>query len=279
MTHDANNSIAHVLARREQYLAALDRHYGTEAHSFGIRSSFQPLAQIAQFGFGGSPDPERNVNDRMFAWGEHGTAITVARRISRALANLSNDPDKQALYSNALFLAHGSPTWQRGLADLCAVGQVCRCEERHTKGGHVERRGECARCRQAEKEAGRVIKRLGNVTPVARLTAEVAAGLVESPEHRTAGAWIVALCQLPGEPAKQRAERVRVEAVAILDSAEAAYLVACGLQAPRDGWRSARASVRVEPVATPARVKAPPVKPKRRDFDPFARTHVIEGAL
>ena len=266
----AGNNLDHVLARREQYLAALDRHYGCEAHHYGIRSSFEPLAQIAQSGFGGSPDPERNVTDRMFAWGEHGTAITVSRRINQALLHLSDDADKQALYSNAMFLAHGNPSWRRDVAASCAVGEVCRCDD----DPKAARGSQCQRCRRADKEASMVLKRLGDVTPVARLTAEVAAGLAAEPEYRTEGAWIVALCQLPGEPAKQRAERVRVEAVAILESAEAAYLVACGLQAPINGWR-------VEPAVTRAKVKAhpaPAVKPKRRNFDPFARTFEIEAA-
>lgn len=239
--HDANNNLDNVLARRAQYLAALDRHYGCEAHHYGIRSSFEPLAQIAQSGFGGSPDPERNVTDRMFGLAGTETAITVSRRIGAALLNLSANPDEQALYSRALFLAHGSPTWQRGLAD-----------------------------QYGDKEAGRVIKRLGNVTPVVGLTAEATAGHANEPGHAHAGAWVVALCQLPGEPAKQRCERVRLQAVAILESAEAAYLVASGLQAPINGWR-------VEPAVARPKVKAAPVKPKRRNFDPFARTFESEA--
>jgi hypothetical protein len=208
---NAGTNLDHVLARRAQYLAALDRHYGTEAHSFGIRSSFEPLAQIAQSGFGGSPDPERNITDRMFRFAGSETTITVARRIHAALLALSTDPDAQALYSNALFLAHGSPTWQRALADVYGV-----------------------------KEAGRTIRRLGNVTPVVGLTAEALQGHADEPGHCHAGAWVVSLCQDPSEPAKQRCERIRAEAVAILASAEAAYLVACGLALPTQGKRKAK---------------------------------------
>ena len=171
-------------------------YYQSDGAAQGLSSSFAPLVNIANGGFGGSPDPERAIV-RRHELGATATQVTRVRAVRAALRRLT------AAQQSVLYAAFGPMDWPRA-ADAAfgrGMGQ-------------------------------RVTKRLGALVGVALLTEAVRRGYEADreeyaklgPAWRNAGGWLVSACITEDKTA---AERVASEAKAMLAGAVSAYRAAC----------------------------------------------------
>lgn len=208
MTPVQNND--HLVQMRRRLMDGLVAFLLSGDSDQGLSSSWTPLTNIALGGFGASPDPERMVTDRRYGMAGQETAVTETRRVRTALQRLSTDPATAALYFDVLARAHGPESWSRVVDSAFGRGMSIK-----------------------------VAKRLDDLAYVALLTEEVQKGFAAEPPleakgpWNNVGGWLVSLCMNKGEPAKKRCERIKKQAVALLESAEAAYLVERGLVIPK----------------------------------------------
>ncbi len=200
----------HLTQMRRCLMDGLVAFYLSGESDQGLSSSWTPLTNIALGGFGASPDPERMVTDHRYGMAGQETAVTEARRVRTALQRLSTDPTKCALYADILSRVHGPTSWAKIVDNAFGRGMAIK-----------------------------VARRLDELAPVALLTDEVQRGFAGEPPldakgpWNNIGGWLVALCVDKSEPAKKRCERVKKQATALLESAEAAYLVERGLVVPK----------------------------------------------
>lgn len=188
---------------RDAALGMLADFFATADADQGMRSSWGPLADIAQGGFGGGGDYERKIKDGRFGLGPAGRgSVTRAREVRSVLQALP--PHMVAV----LYAKHSLTPWTRIIDAAFGTGMSIK-----------------------------VTKRMGDLAAVALLTDEVRTGYEgaeakpkqRNPAWSNPGGWLVALCIDKSDSAKQRAERVKTAARRLLSEAEAAYLAASGV--------------------------------------------------